>query len=60
MLDFNKQQKGTGIKILSTKQMLQKNKKHQVLHLKTYQVKSDKPYIHIFDQKKLLKKYITI
>ena len=67
ILNFNEQQKGKGIKILTPKQMLQR------LPIALAQVKagdtsenllneineSDKSYILCIEKKKLLKKYIT-
>ena len=47
ILDFNKQQKDKGIKILTPKKMLQR-----LIYLKTYN--------SLYREKKLLKKYATI
>ena len=54
LLDFNKQQKGKGIKILTPNQMLQR------LPIASAQVKAGNTYIFCIEKKKLLKKYTTI
>ena len=64
-LDFNIQQKGKGLKILTLKQMLQKfpiarEQVKQVIHLKIYETKLAKLYILCMKQLKLLKKYTAI
>ena len=55
------------LKILTPKQMLQRlpialaqvKTREQVIHLKTYWIKSDNSYILCIEKKKLQKKYIT-
>ena len=56
IVDFNKQQKSKGIKILTPKQMLQK------LPIALAQVKAGNTSkkLKLVEKKKLLKKYITI
>ena len=54
ILDFIKQQKVKGIKILTTKQMLQRSS------IVISQKKLDKSYILYIGKEKFLKKYITV
>ena len=53
-----KAKKGTGLKILTQKQMLQRLSVAIVLILRVYQMRSDRLSTLCIDQKKLLKKYI--